>query len=158
MKWYRQTVAAAEDLLDGPRLVSNAIESELFHALARVRRSQAEVVGVGVEEGDLVGEEEDRSRGALDGLVVQQLVQLLLRHANPNAICAVDDEDDGLRVLVVVLPERAIASLAAHVVDGEVNVVLRELFHLEAHCGSDFIGGRLSPEGVSQSVSQSVSQ
>ena len=73
-------------------------------------------------------------------VLVEHPLQLLAGLNNTVAIVAVDDEDDALRVLEVVAPQRADLVLAADVPDRELDVLVLDRFDVEAyhyHCQYD---------------------
>ena len=78
---------------------------------------------------------EDEQGGVPQPVVVQHAVQLLLGLGKPAPVLAVHHEDDGVTVLEVVLPQRPDLGLAAHVPDGEVDVLVLHALHVEADCG-----------------------
>ena len=78
---------------------------------------------------------EDEQGGVPQPVVVQHAVQLLLRLGKPAPVLAVHHEDDGVTVLEVVLPQRPDLGLAAHVPDGEVDVLVLHALHVEADGG-----------------------
>jgi len=67
-------------------------------------------------------------------VLVEHALQLLARLDDAVAVVAVDDEDDALRVLEVVPPQRANLVLPAHVPDGELDVLVLDRLDVEA-CG-----------------------
>ena len=56
--------------------------------------------------------------------MLQQHVQLVLGHHHPELVAGVHDEDDALALLVVVLPQVAVAALPGHVERGEADVAV----------------------------------
>jgi len=62
----------------------------------------------------------DKQDGTLELLFAEHTVKFLLGLLYTLAIIAVNDEDDGLSVLVVVAPERANLVLTSDVPDGKV--------------------------------------
>jgi hypothetical protein len=91
----------------------------------------------------LVCEEHDGRLGLLYFLMVKQLFELFLSNAHAQTIGAIEYEDDSLHIRVVVFPQTAVPPLPAHVVDGEIYVILRELLYLETHRRSNFERFRL---------------
>ncbi len=59
-------------------------------------------------------------------------LQLVLRLRDPLPVVGVDDEDESLRVLEVVPPQRADLVLAAHVPHREADVLVLDRLHVEA--------------------------
>ena len=82
--------------LDVPVALAERVEAELVGDLRGVHR---------VRQVLLVREDEQHRLSQL--ILVQHAVQLVARLAHAIAIVGVNDEDDALRVLVVVAPERA---------------------------------------------------
>jgi len=75
---------------------------------------------------------EDEEDGIPEFVLVQHSVQLLLGLADSLAVVAVDDENQPLRVLEVMPPERSDLVLAADIPDGEGNVFVFDGFDVEA--------------------------
>lgn len=92
---------------------------------------------------NLVCEEHDGCLCLLYFLVVKQLLELFFSNAHAQAIGAIEYEDDGFHIRVVVLPQTSVPPLPAHVIDGEIDVILGELFHLKADRRSYFERFRL---------------
>ena len=113
---------------DMPRVLTDAIQLKYLHALDRAQR---------VRQVHLVREEEHGAGIAPDACMLQERLEFVLRHAHAQGIRAVDNKYDGLNFFVVLLPEAAVAALARHIEDGEVDVVLRERLHLEAYSRHD---------------------
>lgn len=67
--------------------------------------------------------------------VGEERFQLVFDDAHANGVSAVDDEDDGLGVLVVMFPQVPVASLARHVEHGELGLPMPEVLDLEPNCG-----------------------
>jgi hypothetical protein len=82
----------------------------------------------------LVGEDEEQRIPQL--VFVEHALQLLAGLDDTVAVVAVDDEDDALRVLEVVSPERADLVLAADVPDGELDVLVFDCLDVEACANS----------------------
>ena len=82
---------------------------------------------------ELVGEEENR--GLPHPVVVKDVVQFLRGLLEPVPVGAVHHVDEGVGVLEVVLPQRPELCLAAHIPDGEVNVLVDDAFNVESDGG-----------------------
>jgi hypothetical protein len=96
---------------------------------------QAQLIGDlrgihGIRQILLVGEDKEQRIPQL--ILVEHALQLLAGLDDTVAIVAVDDEDDALRVLEVVAPQRPDLVLAADVPDGELNVLVFDCFDVEA--------------------------
>ena len=102
-------------------MLADLVELEVLHALDGADR---------LRPVHLVGKEDNRH--ILEVYVVQQRQELVSRDAHPDFVRRVHREDDAAAVLVVVLPQVAVPSLARHVEDGEAEVVLRERLHRKA--------------------------
>lgn len=73
----------------------------------------------------------DQEKGIPQLVLVEHTLQLLAGLDDTVTIVAVDDEDDALRVLEVVSPERADLVLAADVPDRELDVLVFDCFDVE---------------------------
>lgn len=82
----------------------------------------------------LVGENQEESIPQL--VLVQHALKLLAGLDNTIAIVAVNDEDDTLRVLEVMPPQRTDLVLASDIPHGELNVLVLDSLHVEP-CKSD---------------------
>lgn len=78
----------------------------------------------------LVGE--DQEERIPQFVLVEHALKLLAGLDDTVAIIAVDDEDDALRVLEVMSPERSNFVLAADIPDGELDVLILDGLHVEA--------------------------
>ena len=85
---------------------------------------------------DFVGKEECWQIGRV--LVLQHGLELLLDHAHAQFVAAVDHENDGLRVLVIMLPQISILACARHIKYCEVDRRPGELFHVKPDCWCHF--------------------
>jgi hypothetical protein len=92
----------------------------------------------------LVCEEKYRCVRNLYVFMTKQLLQFLLCNTYAKAICAIQHKYDCLHIRVVMFPETSITPLSAHVIDREVNIMLRKFFNLEANCGSYFCSSCLN--------------
>merc|ERR1719271_2026173 len=110
--------------LDEPLPVPEVVEPELVGDLRG---------GHGVRQVLLVGEDEEHRVAHL--LLVQHLRELLACVLDAVTVVAIDDEDEALRVLVVVAPQGADLVLAPHVPDGEADVLVLHCLHVEADGG-----------------------
>ena len=77
----------------------------------------------------LIGENQQQRISEL--VLVEHTLQLLAGLDDTVAIVAVDDEDDALRVLEVVSPQRPDLVLAADVPDCELDVLVFDCFDVE---------------------------
>mgnify|MGYP001344254594 CR=1 FL=1 len=111
--------------LDVPLPSAKVVEAELVRHL-RGRHGVGQVL--------LVREDEQDALAQL--VLVEHAVQLVARLAHAVAVVRVDHEDDALRVLVVVAPERADLVLAADVPHGERDVLVLDSLHVEANRGN----------------------
>lgn len=107
-----------------PCPLPQTVQPQLIRNLSRIHR---------IRQILLVGEDQQQRVPQL--ILIQHTLQLLARLDNTVAIIAVDDEDDALRVLEVVSPERADLVLPAHIPDGELNVLVFDRLNVEAWCG-----------------------
>merc|ERR1719382_288003 len=98
--------------LDEPLAVAHVVQAELLGDLRRRHR---------VREVLLV--REDEQHGVAHLILVQHLHELLTRVLRAVAVVAVHHEDEALRALVVVAPQRADLVLAADVPHGEADVL-----------------------------------
>jgi len=110
--------------LDVPVALAEGVEAELVGDLRGVHR---------VRQVLLVGEDEQHRLAQL--VLVEHAVQLITRLAHAVAIVGVNDEDDTLRVLVVVAPERTDLVLAADVPHSEGDVLVLDGLDVEANGG-----------------------
>eukprot|EP00327_Prymnesium_parvum_P018964 CAMPEP_0113240970 /NCGR_PEP_ID=MMETSP0008_2-20120614/6546_1 /TAXON_ID=97485 /ORGANISM="Prymnesium parvum" /LENGTH=245 /DNA_ID=CAMNT_0000088345 /DNA_START=136 /DNA_END=874 /DNA_ORIENTATION=- /assembly_acc=CAM_ASM_000153 len=110
--------------LDVPVALAQRVESELVGDLRSVHR---------VGQVLLVGEDEQNRLAEL--ILVQHAVELVASLADAVAIVGVHDEDDALRVLVVVAPQGPDLVLPAHVPHGEGDVLVLNRLHVEADRG-----------------------
>ena len=60
--------------------------------------------------------------------MLQQHVELVLGHHHAQLVARVYDEDDALALLVVVLPQVAVAALSGHVERGEADIAVWKKF------------------------------
>ena len=100
--------------------MSQAVEAKLVGDLGSVH---------GVGQILLVGE--DQQESVSEFVLVEHALQLLAGLNHTVTIVAVDDEDDALRVLEIVAPERTDLVLATHVPDGELDVLVLDCFNVE---------------------------
>ena len=70
---------------------------------------------------------------------MQEVVQLVARHFHPDPVAGVQHEENGVRVLVVVLPQRAAAALPGHVEHCELDSARVELLHRVADRGRQIL-------------------
>lgn len=87
----------------------------------------------GVGEILLVGKDEEDRIAEL--VLVEHSVQLVPRRVDTVAVVGIDDEDEALRVLVVVAPERADLVLTTDVPDGEGDVLVFDRLDVESDGG-----------------------
>merc|ERR550514_319736 len=106
--------------LDEPLPVPEVVEPQLVGDLRG---------GHGVREVLLVGEDEEHRVAHL--LLVQHLRKLFARVLDAVPVVAVNNEDEALRVLVVVAPKGTDLVLAAHVPDREADVLVLHGLHVE---------------------------
>ncbi len=85
----------------------------------------------GIRQILLIGKDQQESISEL--ILVEHALQFLTGFDDTVAIVAVDDEDDALRVLEVVSPQRSDLVLAAYVPDGELDVLVFYGFDVEAY-------------------------
>jgi len=78
----------------------------------------------------------------------KERLELVLCDAHAQLVGRVDAEDDPADLLVVVLPEVAVAALPRHVEDREGEAVPCKLLHREAHGRHDVAGCGLRAAGV----------
>ena len=107
-----------------PPPVPEPVEAQLVGELRRVH---------GVREVLLVGEHQEH--GVLELVLLEHVLELLVRLGDPLLVVGVDDEDEALGVLEVVSPEGADLVLAADVPHGEADVLVLDRFHVEADRG-----------------------
>mmetsp|Transcript_37923 Transcript_37923/g.88757 ORF Transcript_37923/g.88757 Transcript_37923/m.88757 type:complete len:225 (-) Transcript_37923:6-680(-) len=108
--------------LDVPVALAQRMKAKLVRDLRGIHR---------VWQVLLVGEDEQDGLAKL--VLVEHAVQLVPRLAHTVTIVRIDDEDDALRVLVVVAPERADLVLASHVPHGERDVLVLDSLDVEAN-------------------------
>ena len=77
------------------------------------------------------------ARDLLTGMI-NQIFELILGDLDPESVRGVNDEDDGLGLLVVLLPERTVFALPRHVKHREVYFTLAKCFNFETHSRSYF--------------------
>ena len=87
----------------------------------------------GVGQVLLVGEHQQH--GVAELVLVQHPVQLVAGGVDAVRVVRVDDEDEALRVLVVVAPERADLVLTADVPDCERDVLVLDRLNVETNGG-----------------------
>ena len=97
------------------------MQAQLISDLGRIHR---------IRQILLVGENKQQSIPEL--VLIQHPLQFLAGLDDTVAIVAVDDEDDALRVLEVVPPQRPDFVLAADVPDRELDVLVFDCFDVEA--------------------------
>jgi len=131
LKTFVETITSSSASgLDVPGTLSEAVEAKLVGDLGGVH---------GIWQILLVGEDEEESIAEL--VLIQHTLQLLPRLNNTIAIVAVDDEDDALRVLEVMPPERADLVLSSDIPHGELDVLVLDRLDVEAdrrNGGDDF--------------------
>ena len=106
--------------------------------VGRTQTVQSKLVGHlgrthGVGEILLVGKDEEDRIAEL--VLVEHSVQLVPRRVDTVAVVGIDDEDEALRVLVVVAPERADLVLTTDVPDGEGDVLVFDRLDVESDGG-----------------------
>jgi len=111
--------------LDVPLPVPEVLQPELVCELTSAH---------GIGQVLLVGEDEEMRVSQL--VLLQHLLQLVLRLSDPLAVVGVDDEDESLGVLEVVAPQRADLVLTADVPHGEADVLVLDRLHVEADGGN----------------------
>ena len=77
---------------------------------------------------------EDQEKGITEFVFVQHSLQFLTCLNNTISIIAVNDEDNALRVLEIVSPQRPDLVLPANVPHSELNVLIFDRFDVEACC------------------------
>lgn len=107
--------------LDEPLSLSQAVQAELVGNLGGVH---------GVGQILLVSENEQQSIAEL--ILVEHALQFLARFGNSLSVVRVDDEDDTVRVLEVVPPERSDLVLSSNVPYSEGNVLVLDSLDVEA--------------------------
>merc|ERR1719515_88698 len=110
--------------LNEPLAVPHAVEPQLLRDL-RGGHSVWQVLLV----------REDEKHGVAHFLLVEHLGELLAGILDTVSVVAVDDEDEALRVLVIVAPERTNLVLATDVPDGEADVLVLNGLDVEADRG-----------------------
>lgn len=108
--------------------VSNACSSYFLRYRARPRERKRR--GSTHRQILLVGE--DQEKGIPQLVLVEHALQLLTSLDNTVAIVAVDDEDDTLRVLEVMSPQRPDLVLATNIPHGELDVAVLDSLDVEA--------------------------
>jgi hypothetical protein len=96
----------------------------------------------------LVGK--DQEDGITKLFFVEHSVQLISGSIDSISVVGIDDEDDAVRVLVVMSPERSDLVLPTNVPDSEGNVLVLDAFHVEADGGDgsdDFAELQLVKDG-----------
>mmetsp|Transcript_6020 Transcript_6020/g.15757 ORF Transcript_6020/g.15757 Transcript_6020/m.15757 type:complete len:262 (-) Transcript_6020:40-825(-) len=116
--------AGGAGALDVPVTLAQRMQAELVRDLGGVH---------GVWQILLIGKHEQHGLAQL--VLAEHTVQLVLRLADAVAVIAVHHEDQALRVLEVVPPERANLVLTAHVPHGEADVLVLHSLHVEANGG-----------------------
>mmetsp|Transcript_19579 Transcript_19579/g.58225 ORF Transcript_19579/g.58225 Transcript_19579/m.58225 type:complete len:211 (+) Transcript_19579:79-711(+) len=111
--------------LDVPLAVAQAVQAELVRHLGR---------GHGVGQILLVREHQEDGLPQL--VLVEHAVQLVARVVDAVAVVRVDDEDEALRILVVVAPERADLVLPPDVPHRERDVFVLDRLDVEADRGN----------------------
>ena len=96
----------------------------------RITKSVLDCIDRGVRAHLFVGEDEED--GVAQLVLLEHAMQLVARLADALAVVRVDDEDETLRVLEVVSPQRPDLVLAAHVPHGEADVLVLDRLHVEA--------------------------
>merc|ERR1711939_1142630 len=99
--------------LDVPGALPQAVQTQLVSNLSRVHR---------VRQILLVGENQQKRISQL--VLVQHALQLLAGLNDTVPVVAVDDEDDTLRVLEVVPPQRSDLVLSTNIPDRELDVLV----------------------------------
>ena len=107
-----------------PLAVADVVEPELVGHLGDAHRL-GEIL--------LVGEHEEH--GVAQLVLTQHLVELVVGLDDTLAVVRVDDEDEALRILEVVAPQRTDLVLTAHIPHGEVDVLVLDGLHVEADGG-----------------------
>jgi hypothetical protein len=77
------------------------------------------------------------NRHLLTGMI-NKVFELILCDLDPESVSGVDHEDNGLGLLVVLLPERPVFALPGHVKHSEVYFTLAKCFHFETYSGCYF--------------------
>jgi hypothetical protein len=124
MYWASVSVTIPHDPNAGtthPSPLPQAVQTQLVRNLRCVH---------GVRQILLVGEYQKQRIPQL--ILVQHALQLLTRLDNTVTIVAVDDEDNALRVLEVMPPQRTDLVLPAHIPHGELDVLVLDGFDVEA--------------------------
>jgi len=125
--------------LDVPVALAQGVKAQLVGDFGRVHRLRK-----------ILLVREDEEDGVPEFVLVQHPIQLFLGLADSFPIVAVHDEDQSLRVLEIVPPERSNFVLAADVPDGEGNVFVFDSFDVEAdgrNGGDDFAQFQLVENG-----------
>lgn len=79
---------------------------------------------------------EDEQKGVPELILIEHTLQLLAGLDDTVTVIGVDDEDDTLRVLEVVSPERADLVLPADVPHGELDVLVLDRLDVESCVGA----------------------
>lgn len=103
-----------------PSALPQAVQAKLIRDLSSVH---------GVRQILLVGEDEQQSISQL--VLVQHSLQLLAGLDDTVTIVAVDDEDDALRVLEVMSPQRSDLVLSTHIPHRELDVLVLDRLDVE---------------------------
>lgn len=104
-----------------PGTLPQAVQTQLVRNLSRVHR---------VRQILLVGENQQERISQL--VLVQHALQLLAGLNDTVTVVAVDDEDDTLRVLEVVPPQRSDLVLSTNIPDRELDVLVLDRLNVEA--------------------------
>lgn len=107
--------------LDEPPPIAHIVQPQLLRQLSRGHRIR-QILFVG----------KDQNHSVTQLVLGQHVLQLLLRLAHSFPIVRVDHEDEALRVLEVVSPQRADLVLATHVPHGERDVLVLDRLDVEA--------------------------
>lgn len=111
--------------LNEPLSLSQAVQAELVSNLCRVH---------GVGQILLVGKDEKKSVAKL--IFVEHSLQFFACLRNSLSIVGINDEDDAVRVLEVMSPERSNFVLSSNVPNGEGNVLVLDRLDIETNGGN----------------------
>jgi hypothetical protein len=75
----------------------------------------------------------DKEQSVPQLIFIQHALQLLTSLIDTITIVAVDDEDDALRILEVMPPQRPDLILTADIPDGKLNVLVFDSLNVEAY-------------------------
>ena len=105
-----------------PCALPQAVQAKLISDLSRIH-------GIG----QILLVSEDEEEGISKFVLVQHALQLFTCFDDTIAIVAVDHEDDALRVLEVMPPQRSDLVLSTDIPHGELNVLVLHSLNVEAY-------------------------